>query len=1097
MKKIIATLIIALFASTALLAQSAFEDRTLKSPTNNPRSFEAEIIDGRKVETQQQEPRSLNANVPEAQSIQYKLRYSPNQGLPIYLEISKEEETGGLGTSTFNENRSVSNVLNDLPGLFQWNRDASLQQEQIFTDDIGITHIRYQQYYKGVKVAGGEWMLHSQGDQVISGNGKIYPTYDCEEEAEITKDLAISKAQQVGREMHPGSGAIFENSYIHVESSADLVVDYSVTASLEPVLCYVVEIRPTFLHHYKVWVDAKSAEVLKVLDLLCTVDGSKSATGTDLNNQSRSFKTYQVGSTYYMIDASRTMYKSAQSTLPDDPVGAIWTIDAQNTAAESIVHVSSSNNTWSDKSAVSAHYNAGLAYDYFKNTHNRNSINGSGGTIISVVNVAKEGGGSLENAYWNGQAMFYGNGGTAFKPLAGALDVAGHELTHGVVSNSANLEYQDQSGAINESMADIFGAMIDRDDWKMGEDVVKTAVFPSGALRDLQNPHNGGSNLNHNGYQPEKMSEYYTGTQDNGGVHINSGIVNKAYYLIATDIGKVKAERIYYRALTVYLTSRSEFLDLRYAVEDAADDLYGTTEVNAVKDAFDAVEIYDPNAGSGNTGNGDKGDDLPANPGTEFIVSVDVNPLDANTFYRSSTVPDAWQDLSTTDPKRKCSITDDGANMYYISDADDGLYRIQLSSPFTESLISPDDWDNVAISKDGRLLAAITTEIDSSIFVYDFQQAEWRQFKLYNPTYSEGVNNGNVLYADAIEFDHTGQYILYDARNIIENTGGADIDYWDVGEIRVWDLATDDWGDGTVEKVFTSLDDGVSIGNATYAKNSPYIIAFDYIDANTNSYAVLATNTITNTTATIFSHSVLGFPNYSTDDETLIFDARNTGGDAVIAKIDMDTDKINPKSGSSASVFISDGKWGVWYANGSRSLLSDKKEMLSFGFPGLAGQPEGVISGNNINVTVMAGTNLSDMVPTFTHSSASIVSVSNQVQVSGVNGQDFSSNVTYKVTAQDGTSRNYTVKVTMQSASVEVLEQFIHLSPNPASKSLQINSDIPIHHLKLISMQGKVIWESSSDVSEIDISALPSGLYVVELQTDMGKLLKRIVKVDE
>ena len=1096
MKKQLTAFLLALIVSGSSIAQSAFEDRTIKKPTNNPLSFKAEVIDGRKAQVQQPAQRKLEVEVPQAQAVQYKLRYSQDQGLPIYLEICAKEQTGGFGTIQFDENRTVSKVQSDLAGLFQWNTASSLVQESIGTDELGITHIRYQQYYKGIKVEGGQWILHSLGDQVLSGNGRMYPSFDCDLSNTISEQHALNIANDLGQRMHPGSSSIFGSAYHHYKNPIELVVEYDLTAELKPVLSYAIEIRPSYLHHYKVWLDAKTGNVLKTLDLLCSVDGSKSASGTDLNNQSRSFKTYQVGSTYYMIDASRTMFKASQSNLPDDPVGAIWTIDAQNTAAESIVHVSSSNNTWSDKSAVSAHYHAGLAYDYFKNTHNRNSINGSGGTIISVVNVAEEGGGSLENAYWNGQAMFYGNGGTAFKPLAGALDVAGHELTHGVVSNSANLEYQDQSGAINESMADIFGAMIDRDDWKMGEDVVKTAVFPSGALRNLQHPHNGGNSLNDNGYQPEKMSEYYTGSQDNGGVHINSGIVNRAYYLIATAIGKTKAERIYYRALTVYLTSRSEFLDLRYAVEDAADDLYGSTEVNAIKDAFDQVEIYDPNAGSGNTGNGDKGDDLPSNPGTEFIVSVDVNPLDANTFYRSSTVPDAWQALSTTDPKRKCSITDDGENLYYVSESNDGLYRIELESPYDEALISSDAWDNVAISKDGRLLAAITTEVDSSIFVYDFDNAEWRQFKLYNPTYSEGVNNGNVLYADAIEFDHTGQYILYDARNIIENASGSDIDYWDVGEIRVWDLAQDDWGDGTVEKVFTSLDDGVSIGNATYAKNSPYIIAFDYIDANTNSYAVLATNTITNTTATIFSQSVLGFPNYSTDDKTLLFDARNTGGDEVIAKIDLADDKINVKNGSSASVFIQDGKWGIWYANGSRNLLSNKKEMLSFSFPGIAGQPEGTINGNTISITVLAGTDLTSIVPTFTHSSASIVSVSNQEQVSGVNSQNFTNNVTYKVTAQDGTSKNYTVVVSMQSASVETLQRFIQLYPNPTTGILYINSQLAVQDIRLYNTQGTLIWESNQPTNEIDLRAFSSGLYVVELQTNMGKLLQRIVKVE-
>src|SRR5205085_423648 len=120
----------------------------------------------------------------------------------------------------------------------------------------------------------------------------------------------------------------------------------------------------------------------------------------------------------------------------------------------------------------------------------RNSINGQGGTIISVINVNQSPGVGMDNAFWNGKAMFYGNGNAAFTPLAKSLDVGGHEMTHGVTEASAGLEYKNQSGAINESMSDCFGVCIDRGNFLIGEDVVKTSVFPSGALRNLQDPHN-------------------------------------------------------------------------------------------------------------------------------------------------------------------------------------------------------------------------------------------------------------------------------------------------------------------------------------------------------------------------------------------------------------------------------------------------------------------------------------------------------------------------------------------------------------------------------------------------------------------------------
>jgi len=212
--------------------------------------------------------------------------------------------------------------------------------------------------------------------------------------------------------------------------------------------------------------------------------GAEVANAPDLSNITRTINTWKEGSTYYMIDGSRSMFKVNASNMPDDPSGGIMTMNGQNRSPSSsnfvLSHISSSNNTWSDKTAVSAHYNAGKAYEYFLNAHARNSINGSGGTVLSIINVADDNGKSMDNAFWNGEAMFYGNGAQAFTPLAKALDVGGHEMSHGVIQNTANLMYQGESGALNESFADIFGAMIDRDDWKIGEDVVVKSFFPSG-----------------------------------------------------------------------------------------------------------------------------------------------------------------------------------------------------------------------------------------------------------------------------------------------------------------------------------------------------------------------------------------------------------------------------------------------------------------------------------------------------------------------------------------------------------------------------------------------------------------------------------------
>jgi Zn-dependent metalloprotease len=157
--------------------------------------------------------------------------------------------------------------------------------------------------------------------------------------------------------------------------------------------------------------------------------------------------------------------------------------------------------------------------------------------------------------------------------------VTAHELTHAVTERTANLEYRWQSGALNESFSDIFGAMVDRDDWLMGEDLAL------GAIRDLANPGAFG--------QPGNTSGWVATCGDNEGVHTNSGINSKAFVNVATSIGKGDAERIFYRALTVYLQAQSTLEDARAAALQSAQDLFGASspQVQAVTSGFTAVGL--------------------------------------------------------------------------------------------------------------------------------------------------------------------------------------------------------------------------------------------------------------------------------------------------------------------------------------------------------------------------------------------------------------------------------------------------------------------------------------------------------------------------
>lgn len=797
-------------------------------------------------------------------------------------------------------------------------------RENTWNDELGFTHVKMQQYYNGLEVFGGEILLHGSKGMINRFNGTYYPTPAITNfTPQLNKQEAVDQViQDVSTRTTYAPLSEEIQSFLNYHGPVATLVIYHYDRDLNSErLAWHVSIRPNVLDWYQYFVDAQTGEIINQYNNTCT-DGPATAQAVDLNGITQTINTYLTNGKYYMIDASRPMFNPGQSSFPDKPVGAIMTLDAnQSTMANlSMYHVTTANNVWNNPTAVSAHINAGTTYEYYRTTHNRNSIDGNGGTIISIINVNDDNGGGLDNAFWNGQAMFYGNGSQLFLPLAKALDVGGHEMTHGVIQNTANLVYQNESGAINEAMADIGGTMVDRDDWHLGEDVIppNSPSFPTGYLRDMQNPHNGGSSFSDPSYQPANVNEMYHGNSDNGGVHTNSGIINHAYYLLADGISKDKAEKIFYRALANYMTKSSQFIDCRLAFESAAKDLYGngSNEYNAVVNAFYSVGIG--NQGGGGSGSGTP-DDLNVNPGQDYILIVDVNSSDPNTLYIAQTDGQGFTALSKTSVKRKPSITDDGSVAVFVNE-EDKMNAIELSGSFDEWQLSPDViWDNVAVSKDGTKIAAITTEIDSAIWVYDFGLAQWAKYHLYNPTFSEGVVTENVLYADAIEWDYTSEYLIYDAYNTLENNDGEDISYWDMGLIRVWNNQSNSWGDGKIFKLFSALPEGISIGNPSLSKNSPYIIAFDYYDANTDDTWVMAANLETGDVGEIFNNQVLGFPNYSKNDNKLVFNAMSTGNNEGIGQIVLKNDKISPNG--DPVLLIDQAKYPVWYATGVRQLL--------------------------------------------------------------------------------------------------------------------------------------------------------------------------------
>ncbi len=856
-------------------------------------------------------------------------------GLPIYVKGSLPDADDKL------EEQALVYLTTLQPTLQIEDASTEFDLVKKSIGKAGRTHLRLQQVYRGVKVYGAEVTLHARDGKINLLTGRYFPTPKLRSvEPKISKSIAVQTAfQDVSKRTNVKQLTPVELRLIAgKQAEAELVVYHKNRDPEAESLAWAITLRPNVAHQWAYFVDATTGAILHQFNEICRLHyhtheplptpaplPPRTATARDLFNTNRTFNVWQEGDILYLIDASRPMFNAARSSMPDEPIGVIWTIDGLNTSPVNddftVDHVRSTNNQWNVATSVSAHYNAGRAYEYFAQTFNRNAIDGQGGNIISLINISEDDGSGMDNAFWNGAAMFYGNGNVAFEPLARGLDVAGHEMTHGVIQNEANLEYQDEPGALNESFADVFGAMIDRDDWQIGEDVVRRAAFPSGALRDMADPHNGGTSLNDNGWQPRHVSEQFRGTADNGGVHINSGIPNRAYYFFATAVGRDVAEQVFYDVLSNYLVRTSQFIDLRLAVIEAATNAHGQSVADAAANAFDMVGIT---AGQGSQAP----TDVSVNSGDEFILYSNGNQTTLNIV-----TPDG-QAISTplTDvgALSKPSVTDDGSVIVYVA-RDQTLRAIFIDwnalSASQQTLSEDPIWRNAVVSKDGNRLAAITDDFDNRVFVFDFSTTQTRSqaYSLFNPTFTQGVSTGDVAYADAMEFDFSGEFLMYDALNTISNTFGEDIEYWDIGFLRVWNNATNNFGDGSIQKLFTALPNDISIGNPSFSKNSPFIVAFDYADFFNEEYFVLGVNFQTGEVGTIWQNPDLGFPSYSTDDSRLIFDgfANNS---SVVAVTELANDKIN--GAGSAFVLVegdfSGARWGVWFANGQRVLTSNE-----------------------------------------------------------------------------------------------------------------------------------------------------------------------------
>lgn len=486
---------------------------------------------------------------------------------------------------------SVESFFQNLSSDFDLSEGMTWKQIASQRDQSEMTHVRFQQHYYNIPVLGQVYILHSKDGKVVKSNGQITPQLDLPLQPMVEESRAVQLAiDEVDAEKY-----IWDTRRPYFGRSAPMpspelvIVDLAYPRnSGRYVLAYDIDIYAVEPHvRQQVLINAYNGEVINSIAKLHSCGGEDGKAQT-LYHGERDIVTTLSDSGYVLIDDTRGGGITTQNVD-----GSMFIDEDNNWEAGSVTQVNG---------ALDVHFGVAATYDFYKDRYQRDGIDGQGSPINAYIFVDSD----FNNAYWDGTAVYFGDGDSLDYGPFTAIDVCAHEVTHGVTEHTAGLVYQYESGALNEGFSDIMGKAVEYEfdnanfTWELGAPM---QINPNAGFRNMMDPHL---------YQNPK---YYKGqywiTQsfDNGGVHFNSGVVNHWFYLLSDggsgmneggqmfdvpQIGIEAATDIAYHALVNYLTPTSQYLDARLATLEATKDLYGdscTIEYQAVAEAWMAVGV--------------------------------------------------------------------------------------------------------------------------------------------------------------------------------------------------------------------------------------------------------------------------------------------------------------------------------------------------------------------------------------------------------------------------------------------------------------------------------------------------------------------------
>ncbi|MFB7446711.1 M4 family metallopeptidase [Streptomyces mirabilis] len=463
----------------------------------------------------------------------------------------------------------------------------------VLKDADGTVHTRYERTYNGLPILGGDLVVHESKAGKTEGVTKAVKT--AIKVASLKPQVTTAKAEKQALTAAKAAGS--------EKTTADRAPRKVIWAATgKPTLAYETVVgglqddgTPNELH---VITDAATGKKLY------EYQGIETGTGKTLYSGTVSLNTTLSGSTYQLTDGTRGGHKTYnKSHTTSSSAGTLFT-DADDTWGTG----TASSSTTDQTAAADAAYGAQETWDFYKNTFGRSGIKNNGVGAYSRVHY----GNAYVNAFWDDSCfcMTYGDGSGNTHPLT-SLDVAGHEMSHGVTANTAGLNYSGESGGLNEATSDIFGTGVefyannasDPGDYLIGE---KININGDGTpLRYMDKPSKDGGS-----------ADYWSSSVGNLDVHYSSGVANHFFYLLSegsgaktingvsynsptyngtavTGIGRDKALQIWYKALTTYFTSTTNYKSARTGTLSAASALYGSTsaEYKAVAAAWTAVNV--------------------------------------------------------------------------------------------------------------------------------------------------------------------------------------------------------------------------------------------------------------------------------------------------------------------------------------------------------------------------------------------------------------------------------------------------------------------------------------------------------------------------